>query len=109
MIPRDEHIEFLTPKEEAKIERRTAELISERIADRSNFHEILAGIEPTDIEGPLHRALCNLDRACRNDQIALDAMRTALSHIQRMVYVEAVNQFTDKCRKQAERELFAEA
>jgi len=102
----DEGIEYLTPEAEVAIERRTAELIAGAIADRGNFHEILAGIEPTDIEGPLHRALMRLDRACLNDQIALDAIRAALSHIQRMVYNEACSQFFEQFRAQAERELF---
>lgn len=102
----DEGIEYLTPEAEVAIERRVCELITEELQDFRKFQEILGSIEPEETDTHLHRALMNLDKACVNEQAGLDAIRTALCHIQRRVYAEAVTQWTDKFSKQAERELF---
>lgn len=102
----DEHVKFLTPQQEVAIDMRVKELISDKLRDYSGFREVLAGIEPEEIDTHLHRALNNLDKACVGQEIAITAILTALCHIQRRVYVEAVDQWTDSLRRQAERELF---
>lgn len=102
----DEHVKFLTPQEEVAIERRVKELIADKLREYSGFREVIAGIEPEEIDTHIHRALNSLDKACLGEEIALTAIRTALCHVQRRVYVEAVDQWTDSLRQQAERELF---
>ena len=97
----DEHVNFLTPQEEAAIERRVKELIADKLREYSGFREVLAGIEPEEIDTHLHRALNNLDAACQGEKIAITAILTALCHIQRRVYVEAVDQWTESLRRQA--------
>jgi len=102
----DEGIEYLTPEAEVAIRLRTAELIAEGLQDFRQFQEVLGAIEPEETDTHLHRALMNLDKACVNEQAGLDALRTALCHIQRRIYAEAVTAWTKKFRAQAERELF---
>ena len=104
-----EEIEFLTPEAEVQIDLRVLEMITEDLRDFDKFKDLLSGIDPLETDGHLHRALMNLDKACVNEKPALDAIRTALCHIQRRVYAEAVTVWTDKLRQRAERELFAEA
>jgi hypothetical protein len=101
----DEHIKFLTPQEEVAIERRVAEMVQERLRDHESFADIIAAIDPLETNSHLHRALCNLDAACKGEQIAINAILNALCHIQRRVHVEAVETWTDELREFADKEL----
>lgn len=91
----DEHIKFLTPQEKVAIERRAKELIADKLREYPNYREVIAGIEPEELDTHIHRALNNLDAACQGEKIAITAILKALCHIQRRVYVEAVDQWTD--------------
>lgn len=102
----DEHLRpDLTPQELATMERRAKELIAERLRDAKRFYDLMAGIDPTEIDSHIHRCMMNLDNACAGDKIGMDAIRTALCHIQRRVQCEAESVWMDECMEIAEREL----
>lgn len=77
----------LTPQEEVLIDRRVSELTQERLTEYKYFQEILASIDPTETDTHIHRALNNLDKACKGEQLGIKAILTSLSHIQRRIYV----------------------
>lgn len=97
--------QYPTPAEERAIEVRTAELIAERLADAAQFADLMSGIEPTSIYPHLQRALLELDRACRGDSIARDAVLSAVSRIQRIVKAEAQSSWSDEAEALAEQEI----
>lgn len=102
----DEYLMFeLTPEELATVERRAKELIADRLRDPAKFSELMGYIEPTEIDSHIHRCMMNLDNACGGDRIGLDAIRTALCHVQRRVQQEAESVWMDECMDIAEGEL----
>lgn len=102
----DEHLQpELTPEELATMERRAGEMITERVRDAARFSEIIGYIDPSEIDPHIHRCMMNLDNACAGDKIGLDAIRTALCHVQRRVQLEAEALWMDECMEAAEKEL----
>lgn len=94
----DEHLESLTWQQEETVEKRVLEHIEERLLDRDSFREILASIDPIETDAHLHRALCNLDAACKGEKLAINAICNALHNIQRRVRAEAVDAWADEMR-----------
>lgn len=105
----DENIKYLTPQEEVIIESRVSELTQERLTEYKRFQDILAGIDPTETDTHIHRALNNLDKACKGEKIAITAVLNSLCHVQRLVYVEALEAWNDELREIAENELTEES
>lgn len=95
----------LTDAEDEVIETRAREMLAERFADRDEFYYLLVGMDDHTIVHQLHRALMSLDDACVGKQIALDAIRSALSQIQALVHSEAERVWHEELVEQAEREL----
>ena len=83
----DEGQDVYSAFEEAWIVHRADELMAERLNDRDRLCELMSGIDGTEIDFPLHRALMNLDRAIKGERAAQDARDTALSQIQRALRV----------------------
>lgn len=98
-----------SPEEEAFIAHRTQELLAERLNDRIRFRDLLSGIDATEIEPHLHRALMNLDAACKGNQDAYFGITSALAIIQRTVRQEARAVWADECRAEAELQLMEES
>ena len=94
-----------TAAEQRAIEARTDELLAERIADRSHFDDLLAGLDANIFNHDLHRALMNLDLACRGQEVAIIAVLTALSNIQREIQKEAAAVWLEECEQIATSEL----
>lgn len=69
----DEDQRELTAAQEDEIETRAAELLKERLADRDQFDDLLAGMEPDTINHKLHRALMSLDNACAGPDVRMTA------------------------------------
>lgn len=95
-------------EEESFIAHRTDELLAERIADRDRFRDLLDGIDAGEIDGPLHRALMNLDRAIQGEIAGETAVFIALSLIQSRIRIEARIVWAEECRAEAERQLTSE-
>lgn len=98
----------LTPQEGVLIDRRVSELTQERLTEYKYFQDILAGIDPTETDTHIHRALNNLDKACKGEQLGIRAILTSLSHIQRRIYVEAIERWQDELSEIAENEFMEE-
>jgi len=84
------------------IERRAAELIAERVADPAQFADLMSGIDLSAIDPHLQRALLNLDRARKGEQIAVDAVLSALHRVQKIVRAEAEMIWGEECGALAE-------
>jgi hypothetical protein len=95
----------LTPEELAFMERRAKEMIADRLREPNKFYELMAGIDPRDIDSHIHRCMLNLDNACGGDTIGRDAILHALCHVQRRVQQEADAVWMDDCMLLAEKEL----
>ena len=98
----DEHLREFTPAEQVAIERRTAELIAERLADKARFDDLLSGIEPTEINEHLQRMVANIRRWDGNTPGAIIG---AADNIARRIEHEARAAWGEECRAQAEREI----
>jgi hypothetical protein len=96
-------------EEEAFIAHRSDELLKERLNDRALFHDLMAGIDATEIEPHMIRAVLNLDAACKGNQDAYFGITAALAIIQRTLRQEARTVWADECRAEAERQLGEEA
>lgn len=101
----DEDQGTYSPEEEAFIAHRTDELLAARIADRDRFRDLLDGIDAGEIDGPLHRALMNLDRARECESAGLYGLFAALTAIQNRVNDEARTVWGEECRAETERQL----
>jgi hypothetical protein len=96
----------LSAEQEALIEQLADQMLAERLyTDTPAFLDLMDGIEYSDFMPQLQRCLRDLDAACKGDKIALDAITTALSQIQKVVKAEAERLWLDGLREQATREI----
>ena len=87
-----------TPADEARIERRAQELLTERLyGDPAQFDDLMAGIEPCDYLPQVQRMIANL-RAPNFERIGVDAITTSLYQIDRIVRAEAGRVWLDELR-----------
>lgn len=99
-----------TAAEQCLIDQLADQKLEERLYDdHVQFDDLLAGIDPVDYEQQLQRALRNLDRACKGDKIALDAITTALSQIQRTFKAEAERVWLEDLKDEAAGEVLGVA
>lgn len=91
--------------EEHFIAHRSDELLAERLNDRALYLDLLAGIEPNDINIPLHRAVLNLRQARKGELVGLFALLAAMTAIENRLIDEAQTMWADECRAEAERQL----
>lgn len=102
----DEDQYFTTAHEQALIETIADQKLAARLYnDSEQFDDLLSGIDPSDYQPQLQRALRELDRACKGSEISRDAVLTALSQIQSMFKAEADRVWMDELRTLAEREV----
>ena len=102
----DEDAYWPTAAEEALIEQLADQKLTARLYDDAEqFNDLLAGIEPSDYEPQLQRALRNLDRACKGDRASIDAVLTAVSQIQRTFKNEAERVWLDDIKDEAAGEI----
>ncbi len=100
----DEGLREFTPAEQVIIERRVAELIAERLADKARFDDLLSGIEPTtEINPHLQRIVSNVIR--HQDRFAVGAILAAADLITRRIEQEAREAWGEDATKVAEQEL----
>lgn len=86
------------------IANRTEVLIQEKFRDPQSFYDLMSGLDNSDIDPFLHRALLNLDDACNGDNEACVAVLQALHRIQMRVKDE-MQLWHDECEQTAEREM----
>ena len=99
----DEGLREWTPAEQVQIERRTAELIAERLVDKAQFDDLLSGIEPkTEMNQHLQRIVLNI---CFQDGLTTGAIRTAGQLITRRILQEAREAWGEECARIAEGEI----
>ena len=95
----------IAAEQQALIELRAGQLLAERLSDPAMFADLMCGIEPTTYYPHLQRAVLNLDRACKGEGIAMDAVLSALHQIQKIVRAEAKEVWSAECEAIAEMEI----
>lgn len=89
------------------VEERARELANERaeemLGSAKGVNELL---DTPGVDGDTHiaRAMRNLDRACKGNAIAIDAVLAALSNLQSEMRAAAYRAVIDNCRVEAEEE-----
>lgn len=87
----------ITPGERVAIEVRTYELIAERLADATQFADLMSGIEPTmELYPHLQRIVANMMRGDWN-AITVDAVVAACRNITRRIEQEANEVWGAEC------------
>ena len=104
----DEDQGTYTAEEEAFIVHRADLLLAQRLNDRALFRDLLSGIDASEIEPHLQRAIINVLRP-NLGRIEVDAITTAVYQIARIVKAEAEIVWTEQCRREAERQLEEES
>jgi len=98
----DENWPWLSARTQAQIEALTERKIAERIDDADYFADVIADLL---INEHLQRCLRELNAACHGDLIALQAITTALTHIERLVTDEARRLWIEECEVEARNEV----
>lgn len=98
----DQHGELVpTMAEQARREKRAAEIMLERMGDLDRFQDLMDGIDSTSINPHLFRALQHLDRAIYGHAKDVEAVLHNLSRIQTIVKLEAESVWSDECEQLA--------
>mgnify|MGYP001588990295 CR=1 FL=1 len=97
----------LTPAQQVAIERRTAELIAERLADTAQFTDLMTGIEPTEIYPHLQRITLNMRHVMHGhlDHVTAAALTNSDANIALRIEQEARAAWGEELQAIAEREI----
>ncbi len=91
--------------EQVSILNRRDELVAERMRDPSRIVSLLEGVEISEINRQLARALSEIDKAAKGDSIATFAVLASVSQIQMILKPEAREVWNEECELEAEAEL----
>jgi len=96
----------LTAHEQALIEQLAEQNVTQRLYDSTDwFADLMDGIESHIYLPQLQRALAHIERACKGDRNALDAVTSSLSQIKRVVKGEADRLWLSDMKDEAEAEI----
>lgn len=95
-----------TAHESALIQQLASQKVEERLYDSPEyFADLMDGVDGSDYYGQLQRALANRERACKGERIAMDAVLTALTIIDRALKPQAEKAWGEDCSDEATNEI----